>query len=99
MDAARAKLRDVLLEARSLVARPGNNFDWSCWEDAPAALREIDGLIGALGRGETPARRSLSVLFAPTGPLQEVGLSSGWAGAFSALADRFDAAEAAFYGR
>lgn len=95
MDAARAELRDVLLEARSLVAQPGNNFDWSCWEDAPAALREID----ALGRGETPARRSLSVLFAPTGPLQEVGLSSGWAGAFSALANRFDAAEAAFYGR
>ena len=30
------------------------------------------------------------MLFLPTGPIQEVSLSSGWGDAFVALADRFD---------
>lgn len=32
----------------------------------------------------------MRVVFAPTGPLQEVSLSSDWAEAFMALARRFD---------
>jgi hypothetical protein len=32
----------------------------------------------------------LRVLFAPTGPIQEVSVSSGWGDAFLELADRFD---------
>src|SRR5262245_23555203 len=99
MDAARAELRHVLLDARSLVALPGNNFDWSSWPDAEAALREIDGLVAVLERGWIPSRPRISVLFAPTGPIQEVSLGSGWAGEFLALAERFDAAAEAFYSR
>jgi hypothetical protein len=33
------------------------------------------------------------VLFAPTGPLQELSLSSGWADDFLKLASRFDATQ------
>jgi hypothetical protein len=84
-------LPDVLREARSLLARPGNNFDWSSWGDAEAALREVDGLIGTLESGRLPSRLTVSVLFAPTGPIQEVSLSSGWADEFLALASRCDA--------
>ncbi|HWE36399.1 MAG TPA: hypothetical protein VG406_07475 [Isosphaeraceae bacterium] len=51
MDVARAELRNVLLNARSLIALPDNNFDWSSWQDAGAALREIDGLVAMLERG------------------------------------------------
>ena len=36
----------------------------------------------------------MAVLFLPTGPIQEVSLSSGWGDEFVALADRFDAAAA-----
>jgi hypothetical protein len=35
---------------------------------------------------------NLSWLFAPTGPLQEVSLNSGWGAEFLALVARFDAA-------
>jgi hypothetical protein len=97
MDAARIELRNVRLDARSPIARPGTNFDWSSWGDAEAALREIDGLVAALERGRVSPLFTMSVLFAPTGPIQEVSLSSGWADEFLALADRFDAAENAFY--
>jgi hypothetical protein len=81
-------LVDVLLEARSLLAREGNTFDWSSWEDAEAALREVDELLTVVSDGRPPR----TVLFAPTGPIQEVSLGSGWGDEFLALANRWDAA-------
>ena len=99
MDVARVELRDVLRDARSLIELPENCFDWSSWENAGAAVQEIDGLIAVLEGGRSPSRVSMSVLFAPTGPIQEVSLSSGWAEEFLTLATRFDAAERAFYRR
>ncbi|WP_165246529.1 hypothetical protein [Paludisphaera soli] len=99
MDAASGELRDVLLDARMWLARPDANFDWSSWSDAEAALREIDGMIAALELGRVPSRLTLCVLFAPTGPIQEVSLSSGWGDEFLTLAERFDAAAEAYYRR
>jgi hypothetical protein len=99
MDTVRAELRKVLLDARSLIALPDNKFDWSSWQDAEAELRGLDGLVAMLERGKAPSRLTMSVLFAPTGPIQEVSLSSGWAEEFLALAERFDAASKAFYSR
>lgn len=94
------KLIAVLLEAREMLARPDNDFIWSSWEDAPAALHEIDGLVERLQAGERPERIDLEVLFLPTGPIQEVSVSSGWGKEFLALADRFDLAmEEEYYGR
>jgi hypothetical protein len=82
----------VLREAGALVSRPGNDFLWSSWEDGAAARREIDAHVDALRSG--PVRSgALSSLFAPTGPLQEVALSSGWGDELVALASRFDAIE------
>ena len=85
-------LASVLREARYLLALPGNDFAWSSWVDADAALTEVDGLIAALEAGRLPSRLTVSVLFAPTGPIQEVSLSSGWADEFLALAARCDVA-------
>jgi hypothetical protein len=97
VDAARQELANALREARSLLALPGNNFDWSSWADAGAALAEVDGLIAVLEAGRLPSRLTVSVLFAPTGPIQEVSLSSGWADEFLTLASRCDTAVEAAY--
>jgi hypothetical protein len=97
VDAGRQELASVLREARSLLALPGNDFAWSSWEDAGAALAEVDGLIATLEAGRLPSRFAVSVLFAPTGPIQEVSLSSGWADEFLALAGRCDGAVEAAY--
>jgi len=91
---AQGDLVAVLKDARGLLARPGNDFLWSDWDDAPEALAEIDGLVAALETtgSEAGACRAAAVLFAPTGPLQEVALASGWPDAFAALARRLDRA-------
>jgi len=85
------ELVEILREACDLLALPGNDFTWSSWEDSAAALAELDRRITAIKEGELPARLDLAVLFAPTGPIQEVSLSSGWSHDFLAVASRFDA--------
>ena len=97
MDASRRELADVLREARALLALPDNCFDWSSWADRDTALQEVDTLIAVLDARRLPSRLTLRVLFAPTGPIQEVSISSGWGQEFLALADRFDRAEERAY--
>ncbi|HYH81198.1 MAG TPA: hypothetical protein VEX86_15450 [Longimicrobium sp.] len=96
-DPHRRELLDVLRETRAMLARPGNEFMWSSWEDADAALAEVDGLIERLEAGGLPYRTAISILFAVTGPVQETAISSGWGDEFLVLADRCDAAVAAVY--
>jgi hypothetical protein len=87
---ARQQLVEVLREARALLALPGNDFAWSSWEHAPVALAELDRQIADIESGQLPPQLELAVLFAPTGPMQEVSLSSGWAQEFLDVAARFD---------
>ena len=91
-DPARREMVNVLHESRSLIARPENDFSWSSWRDVEGALAEIDEMIEALERGEPLADWARTVVFAPTGPMQELSLSSGWGDEFVVLADRWDAA-------
>jgi hypothetical protein len=97
VDASRQALIDVLREARSLLARPNNDFTWSSWENAEEALEELDRIIAIIEEEHLPPRLDVAVLFAPTGPIQEVSLSSGWAWEFLALSQRFDVVEEAVY--
>lgn len=83
----------VLCEIRALLARPDNDFGWSSWNDASEALSEIDRLIAAIERGDMPMRLDISILFAPTGAIQDVSLSSGWSQEFLKIAAQYDAIE------
>ena len=87
-----SKLIFVFEETRKLLERPQNDFTWSSWEDREAALGEIDQVLSALRSGNLPGESTLEVLFAPTGPIQEVSLSSGWDDDFIRLSDMFDEA-------
>jgi hypothetical protein len=87
-----AALLDIFQRARDLVARPENDFSWSSWRDVDDALQEIDSIISRLQGGDIPDRSEMSVLFAPTGPMQELSLSSGWGNRFLGLASEYDAA-------
>lgn len=97
--AARHELADALRAARALLARSGNDYSWSSFGQEDDALKEMDGLIAAVEEGELPRRLHLDVLFAPTGPIQEVSLSSGWGDNFLEVAARFDAAADRLYGK
>ena len=88
------KLILVFEDARELVADPRNDFSWSSWIGRGDAVAEIDGILSMLRSGAVPNGLSMEVIFAPTGPMQEVSLSGGWGKEFLALADRFDEAMA-----
>ena len=96
---ARRELLEVLRRIRELLADPDADFTWSSWEDTDAALAEVDPLIHSLENGSLPARFSIEILFAPTGPIQETAMSSGWGDEFLALASRCDGALAILYAR
>ena len=85
-----ADLLTVLDEVKALLSMPGNDYTWSSFQDAEAAIAEIDAYAEAVRAGVRPA--VLTVLFAATGPIQEVAISSGWGDEFLAVAGRFDAA-------
>lgn len=79
----------VMEDTRVYLAMEGNDFSWSSWIDQEHALAELDSILAAMKKGSVPA---IHILFAPTGPIQEVSLSSGWGAEFLALAQRFDEA-------
>jgi hypothetical protein len=85
------ELVEVLRETRQLLARPENNFIWSHWDSAADALREVDAFIAQIESGDTSRRAELELLFAPTGSIQEVSVSSGWGEEFLAVSEQFDA--------
>jgi hypothetical protein len=89
----RAALVHVLESALELVSLADNDFSWSSWADDAAARAEIETLIEQVRSSALPDRISVSVLFTPTGPLQEVSLSSGWSELYLKVAERFDEIE------
>ena len=91
VDEDREQLIAVLRETRLLLQRPDNDLVWSSWENSDHAVREIDHHIQSVETGRLPDPLILSMLFGPTGPIQEVSLSSGWGENFLTIAERFDA--------
>jgi hypothetical protein len=91
MTPERQELLAVLQETRELLSLPENDFAWSSWQDAEQALQEMDNLIARVESGEAIPQAALSLLYAPTGPIQEVSLSSRWGDQFLLLAHRLDA--------
>jgi hypothetical protein len=85
-----AKVIVILNEIQDWLSEPGNHFAWSSWDNAEAALAEIDDVIAQINQDEFAALQRLKILFAPTGPIQDVSLSSGWGEDFLRLADHFD---------
>jgi hypothetical protein len=91
---AKLKLLAVLRDTQAALRRAGNDFAWSRWNSAEEALSMIDGHITAIERGDASRLPELALLFAPTGSIQEVSVSSGWGEEFLGLGARFDKAAA-----
>lgn len=98
-DSAVESLILILEAAVELVSIPGNDFCWSYWADEFKAKAELQALIHSLKTGTLPERLNVAVLFAPTGPLQELGMSSGWAETYLKVASKFDEVERLLWGR
>lgn len=83
----------VLESVLELVQLPDNDFSWSCWNNSYEATEKITMLLNMAKSRALPDRVDVCMLFAPTGPLQEVSLSSGWAEPFITVSDKYDQVE------
>ena len=59
-------------------------------------MRELSDLLQAIENGDEPNLSRLDRIFAPTGPMQEVSISSGWGDAFVTVAAKYDEAAKQF---
>ncbi len=80
------RLREQFLQLKALIQSPQTDISWSSYESVEDAIRELDELEPKLAIRDPEALFTMRVLLAPTGPLQEMSLSSGWASEFLELA-------------
>jgi hypothetical protein len=86
-------LADVLAASIELVSSDANDFAWSSWKDRNDANDELRALLEMARSGVVPKQSAVAILFAPTGPLQELSMGSGWAEQYLKLAQHYDVAE------
>lgn len=81
------RLLTIVLETRSFIARPENDFRDSRWRDSKEATQEFDSFVSELRSGILP--ENLAAEFAPASSTQEVSINSGWALEFVNLVERY----------
>ncbi len=86
-----ARILESVLE---VVARPDTDVSWSSFDEPEQAVAELRDLIRRVRQPDPdPAVwQRISLLFAPTGSLQEISISSGWGQGFLSVAQRMDRA-------
>jgi hypothetical protein len=89
-NSAKQSLVKVLQETDELLSLKENDFAWSPWENLEDANAEIRKHITRLEADDFSGIENLKLLFAPTGAIQEISVSSGWGEKFLALAKKFD---------
>jgi hypothetical protein len=82
----------ILQQVKHIVESPGTDVAWSRYNIVEEAVDDIDQHIERLRRGDLSKIEDLTLLFAPTGSLQEISISSGWGEGFVCLSARFDRA-------
>lgn len=96
MDAETADLLRVLEKVLHIVTTFEQDVTWNSGWDTPADMvTELQAHADRLRSGDLSKLDDLRFLFLPTGPLQEVSISSGWAEVFLTLSEHFDHAYAA----
>lgn len=86
-------LSQVLRSCIELVSLDDNDFSWSSWGNKENAIEELQKLLLIAENQGFPELSVLSSIFAPTGPLQELSLSSGWGNVFLKVSEKYDIAE------
>ena len=86
------RLLAVLAATRTLVAK-SKREGWPN-EKPEEVCNDLDQIIDAIYyKKGGPLPRHWSILFAPTGPIQEISISNGWAETFLKLAKEIDSCE------
>ena len=83
------KLLCVLATTKELISRSEKD-GWPD-EDPKEALQEIERVIDNLFSPEPKELNDYTrIMFAPTGPFQEISMSNGWSDAYLNLSEEYD---------
>lgn len=82
----------ILEQVADELIVPDGNVLWSPYENQAEALADVKNHIERLKQNDFSKLKALELLFAPTGSLQEISISSGWGSRFLVLAAQFDQA-------
>ena len=85
-----AKLLEVLHEVLDLLKAPDCDVNWSHFDTAEEAVKEMEGHVQRIEARDFSQQRALEKLFGPGGALQEIAESNGWAKRFLTLGHTFD---------
>ncbi len=80
----------VLKDVLEFIATGDTDVAWSHYETEEEAVIDLKAHIAKLENDDFSAIEDIKILFAPTGPLQEISLSNGWGNSFLGLAEKFD---------
>ncbi|WP_054811281.1 hypothetical protein [Nocardia arizonensis] len=81
----------ILADVLSIVRAVDQDMMWQAtYADTEELVSDIEDHTARLRRGDHTRLRDLSFTFAPTGPLCEIAIGSGWSDRYLALADRLD---------
>lgn len=80
----------VLESVREFITMPATDVTWSHFDSKEEVIDDLNEHIRLLKSNDFTKITELTILFAPTGDLQEIALSSGWAEEYLIVAERFD---------
>jgi hypothetical protein len=75
---------------RILRARPPDLLWVRRWQTTVEVLCELCAHVARLRRGDTSTVPDVRLLFAPTGPIQEIAIAGDWSARYLTLAHHLD---------
>ena len=85
------RLAAIVNELLEIVRAHPQDLDWQpYYEDQPELLRDLHDHAERIRSGDADRLPELKFSLLPTGPLNEIALSSGWGAAYVRLANEFD---------
>lgn len=82
----------ILRQTQSYLEHSKNYPEFYSRSDTTHAINDIERQIAIIQKGLLPYQSSLTVMFAPTGPIDEVSVSNGWNSEFQNLGARMNQA-------
>ncbi|WP_261305933.1 hypothetical protein [Paenibacillus andongensis] len=81
---------EILREVRNLIDSPYTDVTWSSYNTTEEVLSAVDIYIIRLTERDNSVLSELKLFFAPTGPLQDISINSGWSNKYLDISSRFD---------
>ena len=84
--------QEQIARLKYLISLPSTDICWSSYNSVNDAIEELEKLEKGIAKQDEKSINKLLFLLLPTGELQEISISSGWADEFLVIAERLETA-------